>query len=330
MPDQQSVVDTYRVLESILRPLSYWYTQDGVEEIAVNNPGGVWLRVHGKYTYPWHYYEDKKLSRDYLLNLLYCIANTYDMSFDPEKGTPVVYAALPGGHRFSGIAGRNVQYDNNDLVGGIAMTVRVYHPDTLVNMTEFGLEEGRRLRPLNKLQNVEDPDDPYNRLLLSIQRGDHILISGATATGKTTFLNNMIKLLDEHKRILTIEDTRELIVPHKNRVHIVLPRTELTNAFDYKGVIDLAVRFTPDCIIGGEISTSNAGALWELMGSGHDNCFATIHAESPEAAYKAFLGRILHTYPSTDVERTLKEMHEKLRVVQINREGNIRAVTAIT
>ena len=325
-----SIKDTYRVLESALRPLSYWYNQDNVEEVAVDSPGGIWLRLRGKHAYPWHYYEDPKLTREYLNNILYIIANTYDYAFDPEQGTPVVYATLPGGHRFTGIAGRNVMYDNNDLTGGVALAIRVYKEDLSITMSDFGLNEGGRLRPLNRLKQVEDPDDPYERLLLSIKRGDHVLVSGATATGKTTFLNNLIRLLDSHKRILTIEDTRELIVPHKNRVHIVLPRTELTNKFDYKRVIDLAVRFTPDAIIGGEISTSNAGALWELMGSGHDNCFATIHAESPEAAYKAFIGRILHTYPTTDREKTYREMKDKLRVVQINRDGNIRAITEVT
>lgn len=325
-----SITDTYRVLESALRPLAYWYNQDNVEEVAIDSPGGIWLRLRGKHAYPWHFYEDPKLTREYLNNILYIIANSYDYAFDPEQGTPVVYATLPGGHRFTGIAGRNVMYDNNDLTGGVALAIRVYKEDLSITMGDFGLNEGERLRPLNRLKQVEDPDDPYERLLLSIRRGDHVLVSGATATGKTTFLNNLIKLLDSHKRILTIEDTRELIVPHKNRVHIVLPRTELTNKFDYKRVIDLAVRFTPDAIIGGEISTSNAGALWELMGSGHDNCFATIHAESPEAAYKAFIGRILHTYPTTDREKTYREMKEKLRVVQINRDGNIRAVTEVT
>ncbi len=325
-----SITDTYKVLESALRPLSYWYNQDNVEEVAVDSPGGIWLRLRGRHAHPWHYYEDPKLTREFLNNIMYIIANSYDYAFDPGQGTPTVYATLPGGHRFTGIAGRNVMYDNNDLTGGIAMAIRVYKEDVSISMSDFGLNEGARLRPLNRLKQVEDPDDPFERLMLSIKRGDHVLISGATATGKTTFLNNLIKVLDPHKRILTIEDTRELIVPHKNRVHIVLPRTELTNNFDYKKVIDLAVRFTPDAIIGGEISTSNAGALWELMGSGHDNCFATIHAESPDAAYKAFIGRILHSYPTTDREKTYREMKEKLRVVQINRDGNIRAVTEVT
>ena len=109
-----------------------------------------------------------------------------------------------------------------------------------------------------------------------------------------------------------------------------MPRTDQTNTFTYARVIDLVVRFTPDVIIGGEISTSNASALWELMGSGHENCFATIHAENPEEAYKAFIARIMRTSPTIDREKTLAEMKDKLRVVQINRNGNIRAVTAIT
>ncbi len=327
-----SALDKFHVLESVLRPVSFWYNQDGVEEIAINNPGGVWVRRRGKQAHPWHYNEDTALTREYLKNLLYIIANSYDKAFNPEGGTPVVYVDLPGGHRFTGIMGQNVQYDSSDELsgGGIAMTIRVFKPDLGITFSDFGFEQGARLRPLNKLVGVEDPDDPYERLLLSIKRGDHLLISGATATGKTTFLNNIIKLLDKHKRILTIEDTRELIVPHKNHVHVVISRTKATNDFDYRNVIDLAVRFTPDAIIGGEISTSNANALWELMGTGHENCFATIHAENPDAAYKAFVGRILYSSPTIDREKTLKEMKEKIRVVQINRNGNIRAVTAVT
>lgn len=327
---QLSISETYKVLESALRPLSYWYKQDGVEEIAVDHPGSVWLRLRGRREHPWQEQEDPKLTREYLNNILYIIANSYDQSFEPTEGNPVVYATLPGGHRFTGISGRNVMYDNDDLTGGVALAIRVYKEDLGIGFSDFNLEEGQRLRPLNKMAQVEDPDDPYDRLLLSIRKGEHILISGGTATGKTTFLNNMIKLVDEHKRIITVEDTRELIIPHKNRVHVVLPRTDQTNKFSYTRVIDLIVRFTPDAIICGEISTSNASAVWELMGSGHENCFATIHAENTEEAYRAFVARIMRTTPTIDREKTLKEMHDKLRVVQINRNGNIRAVTSIT
>ena len=278
---------SFTVLESILRPLSYWYNQDNIEEVAINRSGQVWLRLRGKRAYPWVMYKDEKLTKEYLTDLLYIIANTYELPFDPIQGNPVVYATIPGEHRFSAICGRNIMYDNDDLTGGIALTIRVHADDVAFGLGDYGLTQGTGLHKINPLKDIKEPEDPYERLLLSIKRGDHILVSGATSTGKTTFLNNLLKILDINKRILTIEDTRELIVPHPNRVHIVLSRTEQTNALTYAKVIDLVVRFTPDAIIGGEISTGNAGAIWELMGSGHDNCLATIHAESSEAAYQA-------------------------------------------
>ena len=321
---------SFTVLESILRPLSYWYNQDNIEEVAINRSGQVWLRLRGKRAYPWVMYKDEKLTKEYLTDLLYIIANTYELPFDPIQGNPVVYATIPGEHRFSAICGRKIMYDNDDLTGGIALTIRVHADDVAFGLGDYGLTQGTGLHKINPLKDIKEPEDPYERLLLSIKRGDHILVSGATSTGKTTFLNNLLKILDINKRILTIEDTRELIVPHPNRVHIVLSRTEQTNALTYAKVIDLVVRFTPDAIIGGEISTGNAGAIWELMGSGHDNCLATIHAESSEAAYQAFTDRILHTYPTIDRKKTIEEMRQKLRVVQINRDGNLRAVTEIT
>lgn len=321
---------SFKVLESVLRPLSYWYNQDNIEEVAINRSGQIWLRLRGKRAYPWVMYKDENLSKEYLTDLLYIVANTYELPFDPVSGTPVVYAAIPGEHRFSAICGRNVMYDEDDLTGGVALAIRVHSDDVAFGLQDYGLKQGENLHKINPLKSIKDPEDPYERLLLSIKRGDHILVSGATATGKTTFLNNLLKILDINKRIVTIEDTRELMVPHKNRVHLVLSRTEQTNELNYSKIIDLVVRFTPDAIIGGEISTSNAGALWELMGSGHDNCLATIHAESSEAAYKAFVDRILHSYPTIDRGKTMEEMRNKLRVVQINRDGNLRAVTEVT
>ena len=44
---------SFEVLESVLRPLSYWYNQDNIEEVAINRAGQVWLRLRGKRAYPW-------------------------------------------------------------------------------------------------------------------------------------------------------------------------------------------------------------------------------------------------------------------------------------
>ena len=322
-----------KVLMSVLRPLTYWYEQEGIEEIAVNCPGSVWIRFAGrKREFPWEEQKDPKLTRSYLTDLMYIIANTRNQPFDPITGVPVVFSDLPGGYRFTGIAGPNVLYNEEDLNGGVALAVRLLHPGAGLGFSDFDLKKGERLRKWNRLLNVEDPDDPYARLELAVRRGEDILISGGTGTGKTTFLNAVIRLLDVHERIITLEDVRELEVNQPNHVHLLMSRVShgAEDKFTYKDVFNLITRFTPDVIIGGEVSKYNAAAFAELANTGHKNFFATIHAGNTEEALRAFAQRIVDSAPKLDYEQTLNSLRKKFRVVQINRNGNIRAVTSIT
>ena len=314
------------VLDSLLEPLAEFYKPTFVEEIAINHAGQVWMRLHGARV-PWVAYDAPQLTKQYLVDLIHAVANIYERPFDPIRGMPVVYATLPGNHRFSAIAGPNVQYDERDITGGVAMSIRGGGaPDT--SFENYHLERGKKLLRVKPRQNVR-PDDPYDRLMSAINDGSPILISGATATGKTTFLNHMLTLIDQNSRVITVEDAREIRVPQNNRVHFVLSRTEQTNDFNYARLLDLVVRMTPDVIIGGEISTDNASVLWEMLGTGHDHFYTTIHAESAEAAYAAFADRILHTQPAYDRAQLMTEMRKKIRVVQLSRDGALRAVTEV-
>lgn len=314
------------VLESLLKPLEEFYTPSFVEEIAVNHAGEVWMRLHGARV-PWVSYNAEILSKQYLIDLIHTIANIYEKPFDPIRGIPVVYATLPGNHRFSAIAGPNVQYDENDVTGGVALNIRGGGV-TETSFENYHLKKGSKLLKIKSRESVR-PDDPYERLISAINDGSPILISGATATGKTTFLNHMLTLIDQNSRVITVEDAREIVVPQKNRVHFILSRTEQNNDFNYARLLDLVVRMTPDVIIGGEISTDNASVLWEMLGTGHDHFYTTIHAESAEAAYAAFADRILHTQPAYDRTDLIAEMKKKIRVVQLSRDGALRAVTEV-
>ena len=314
------------VLESLLKPLEEFYTPSFVEEIAVNHAGEVWMRLHGARV-PWVAYNAEILSKQYLIDLIHTIANIYEKPFDPIRGIPVVYATLPGNHRFSAIAGPNVQYDENDVTGGVALNIRGGGV-TETSFENYHLKKGSKLLKIKSRESVR-PDDPYERLISAINDGSPILISGATATGKTTFLNHMLTLIDQNSRVITVEDAREIVVPQKNRVHFILSRTEQNNDFNYARLLDLVVRMTPDVIIGGEISTDNASVLWDMLGTGHDHFYTTIHAESAEAAYAAFADRILHTQPAYDRTDLIAEMKKKIRVVQLSRDGALRAVTEV-
>jgi type IV secretion system protein VirB11 len=314
------------VLESLLKPLSEFYRPSFVEEIAINHAGEVWLRLNGARV-PWVAYDAPVLSKQYLVDLIHTVANIYERPFNPISGIPVVYATLPGNHRFSAIAGPNVQYDERDVTGGVALNIRGGGVRE-TSFENYHLQKGKQLLKVNQ-RKTERPDDPYEKLMSAINDGSPILISGATSTGKTTFLNHMLTLIDQNSRVITVEDAREIRVPQKNRVHFILSRTEQTNDFNYARLLDLVVRMTPDVIIGGEISTDNAGVLWEMLGTGHDHFYTTIHAENAEAAYAAFADRILHTQPAYDRGELIAEMKKKIRVVQLSREGGLRAVTEI-
>lgn len=314
------------VLDSLLKPLAEFYRPSFVEEIAINHAGQVWMRLHGAHV-PWVAYDAPVLTKQYLVDLIHTVANIYEQPFDPIHGVPVVYATLPGSHRFTAIAGPNVQYDDRDVTGGVALNIRGSGAgDT--SFANYHLAHGQQLLKVKPRENVR-PDDPYDRLMAAINDGSPILISGATATGKTTFLNHMLTLIDQNSRVITVEDAREIRVPQANRVHFVLSRTEQTNDFNYARLLDLVVRMTPDVIIGGEISTDNAAVLWEMLGTGHDHFYTTIHAESAEAAYAAFADRILHTQPAYDRTDLIAEMKKKIRVVQLSRDGALRAVTEV-
>ena len=118
------------VLESLLKPLEEFYKPSFVEEIAINHAGEVWMRLHGARV-PWVAYNAAVLTKQYLIDLIHTVANIYERPFDPIHGMPVVYATLPGNHRFTAIAGPNVQYDDRDVTVGFALNIRgTSAPDT--------------------------------------------------------------------------------------------------------------------------------------------------------------------------------------------------------
>lgn len=315
----------FAVLNAILRKLLPYFTHPEVEEIAINRPGEIWLKrrrpKEGEDI--WHPVLDAEITFEYLERVCKVVANSNDQRFGSGANqTPVVYSALPGGHRFSAGMYRNFVYAEAMPKGGVAMCIRqAPRGDSLISYDAYGLSEGVRVQaPLKFKETKDQSKDDLDKLKKAIEAGSHLIVSGATSTGKTTLLNRIITELDPKLRIATIEDTRELIVPQENRFHIVLSRTEQTNNFNDAAAINFLTRATPDIIICGEISTENAKTIWELTGSGHGNMMTTIHAEDPEAAVKAFVNRMQHHDKNLNVEQISKEMRQRFTIVQIVRD----------
>jgi pilus assembly protein CpaF len=112
-----------------------------------------------------------------------------------------------------------------------------------------------------------------------IARGN-VLVAGSTGAGKSTFLRSLAAEIPAHERLVVIEDTNELVLPHEHVVHL-----ECVPGRDGGiGVADLvvnALRMRPDRIIVGEVrSPRDASALIEAISTGHEGSLTTLHAGS--------------------------------------------------
>ena len=319
-------------------PILQWVEKPEVEEITINRPNEIWLRLRkpDENGAIWVSRKDDRLDRETLETMLHVLANVNNTpGFGPTKN-PITYGTLPGGHRYAGGYGPNLQYysGETDVNGTVILTVRQAPPRTSsVSFEDYGLVRGRELAPYDLVADRKsDGGDPIGRILCSINRGDHILISGATGSGKTTLMNSMAQKLSKKLRIITVQDVPEINLVQPNRLHIMMPRAGSINDFTYKSVVDLVVRTTPDVVLAGEISTSNAATVWELMKSGHGSFMTTIHAESVSLALSTFMTRIAHSNKEevADREKVEAEMRRMLRIIQvIRRDDGSRKIVEI-
>lgn len=121
-------------------------------------------------------------------------------------------------------------------------------------------------------------------LWLLVDYGFSVLVSGGTASGKTTLLNVLSLIIRPDKKIVSIEDTAELQLPHPHWVPAVA-RTSISADGGKRGEVDLfdllrgSFRQRPDYIIVGEVRGREAYILFQQMATGHPS-LATIHAEN--------------------------------------------------
>jgi len=139
---------------------------------------------------------------------------------------------------------------------------------------------------------------------LATQYEMNILISGGTGSGKTTFLNCLMPFIPSNQRIISIEDTRELNLPHFLHwipLTVREPNPEGKGAISMLDLLVNSLRMRPDRIIVGEIRRERqAEVLFEAMHTGH-SVYATVHADTAPQTYRRLVN------PPINIPETLLE-----------------------
>ena len=134
------------------------------------------------------------------------------------------------------------------------------------------------------------PPEFFADLLSWVNSRQNILASGATGSGKTTLLNYAGSLIDPEDRILVVEDTPELQIPHPRAYSMAAVvrgarggRGEEA-AITLQDLVRATLRMKPDRIIVGEVRGAEAFDLLNAMNTGHDGGMSTLHSNSPADA----------------------------------------------
>ena len=134
----------------------------------------------------------------------------------------------------------------------------------------------------------------------------NIVVSGATSSGKTTFLNALTELIPAGERIVTIEDTAEL---QPRAAHVVSLECRPGNnegvpAVAMDQLLRTALRLRPDRLVIGEIRGDEAVELLQAMNTGHDGTLATCHANSADDSLRRLESLVMRcTHWPADVVR---------------------------
>ncbi|MDP6381169.1 MAG: CpaF family protein, partial [Phycisphaerae bacterium] len=123
----------------------------------------------------------------------------------------------------------------------------------------------------------------------------NILVTGGTASGKTTMLNVLSAFIPPQERIITIEDSAELQLSQE---HVVSMETRQANvegrgAYTIRDLVRNSLRMRPDRVIVGEVRGGEALDMLQAMNTGHDGSLTTLHANNPQDAMKRLESLVL-------------------------------------
>ena len=219
---------------------------------------------------------------------------------------PIVDASLPDGSRLHLTFGKEVTQK------GSTFTIRKFRTDplTIVDLIRY-----------NTLSS-----DVAAYLWYLIEKKLALLIAGGTASGKTTTLNALSMFIEPGEKIVSVEDTPELNLPHENWIQSVTRGVGTPGEITMFDLLKASLRQRPDVIIVGEVRGEEAFTLLQSIATGHGG-LGTIHADSVEATINRLTTEPMNI-PRSLVGTTLDciVMQLKLRLS----DRSVRRVVAVT
>lgn len=318
VPATDQALSDFPFLDAYLAPISGVLVQPDVTDIYINRPGEIWIERLGGGI---ERHDAPLLTEAGLWRLARQIASLSHQGINREH--PLLAARLLDGSRVQIVAPPATR-------GPLAMAIRrhVSADLTLEDYAASGaFDEPEPHAPLP----VAQGDDRVALLAQAVHERKTVLISGGTSTGKTTFLNALIRKIPREERLILIEDTPELQLDHDNAVGLVAVKGELGEArVSADDLLQASLRMRPDRIILGELRGSEAYTFLRAINTGHPGSMTTIHADSPAKAIEQLALIILQSGTNLSRDDIAHYIRSTVDLfVQLERRGGRRFIRTI-
>ncbi len=240
-------------------PITPMLRDPAVDEVMVNGPDRIFIEKKGRLNETGVKFFDNR----HLITIIQRIVEPLGRHVD--EASPMVDARLPDGSRVNAIIPPLA-------LDGASVTIRKFSKRKLTteDLIAFG----------------SMTEDIALFLEEAVRARQNMLVSGGTGSGKTTLLNVLSQFIPRHERLVTIEDSAELKLSHRNIVRLEArpANIEGRGRVAIRDLVINALRMRPDRIVVGECRGPEALDMLQAMNTGHDGSLTTVHANTPRDA----------------------------------------------
>lgn len=259
-------------------------TSPDVTEICINRPGELYLETRNG----WQRVEVPTLTFERARQFCTAVVNESNTGQRITDTDPAVSLTFPTGQRAQFVIPPACAAET------VSITIRLpsRHTRTLDQYQQDGffdqvLEDGQQLsehdRELLQLRRERNYAEFFKQAVLHKK---NIVVSGATGSGKTTFMKSLVHHIPADERLVTIEDARELFIPQPNVVHLLYSKgSQSISNVTAKSCMEACLRMKPDRIILAELRGDESFYFIRNCASGHPGSITSCHAGSTEQTW---------------------------------------------
>lgn len=255
-----------------------------VTEICINRPGEIYLENRSG----WQRIEMPSLTSARALQFCTTVVNESNTGQRITDVNPVVSLTFPTGQRAQFVIPPAVE------AGHVSITIRL--PSKQTRTLDQYQQEGFFDELLEESSGISAQDNELLALRTARQYADffrqavihkkNIVVSGATGSGKTTFMKSLVHHIPPDERLVTIEDARELFIEQPNAVHLLYSKGGQSTAnITAKSCMEACLRMKPDRIILAELRGDESFYFIRNCASGHPGSITSCHAGSIEQTW---------------------------------------------